>query len=76
MTREEQILEEMVEKLGEHFDTVRIFATTAENAEAAAYTTGTGNFYAQMGQIREWLIMQEERAKVKIRSEALNGDDE
>jgi len=42
--------------LYEHCDSVRIFITTHEGVEGThAFTHGVGNFYAQKGQIDEWL---------------------
>lgn len=55
----------------EHADSVRIFITThtGEKSETSTYTTGLGNFQAQYGQIREWLIRQDERVKIHARSQ-------
>lgn len=69
MTREEEILQRTTVELGEHFDSVRIFVTGSEGRESASGTDGTGNFYAQLGQVREWLLMQDERARDKVRCE-------
>jgi hypothetical protein len=67
MTEKEQ-LKEMVEgcviKLSEHFDSVRIIATRhavdGESNTSAMFDDGAGNFYAQMGSVREWLVIQEQ----------------
>ncbi len=59
-------MEEMVKRrcheLSEHFDTVRIFVTRhrGEDATTEGYSSGVGNFYAQRGQISEWLVKQDE----------------
>lgn len=45
--------------LAEHFDTVRIFVTKhGDDDRTAQYVVGRGNFYAQLGQIMEWLSIQ------------------
>lgn len=48
--------------LMEHFDSVRIFVTRHDGSEAntACYETGGGNFYAQLGQVTEWLAIQDQ----------------
>lgn len=52
--------------LSEHFDSVRIFVTAHDggNAETQSCDSGYGNLYAQLGQIREWLIFQDTYARV------------
>lgn len=50
-------------ELGEHFESVRIFVTRAapeEHHDTQAIDHGTGNFYAQLGQIQEWLAIQDQ----------------
>ncbi len=52
--------------LGEHFDSVHIFATRHEPAEAKGTITfndGVGNWYARYGQIREWLLQADESSR-------------
>ncbi len=60
-------LERHVAQLGERFDTIRIFATTHSGSETFSSTSGGGNLYAQLGQVREWLIRQDEMAKCNAR---------
>lgn len=58
------------EALGEHFDSVMIFATRHEPAEHQGTLTfrwGSGNWYARYGHVREWLIREEEAMKVGVR---------
>lgn len=54
-----------VATLSEHFDSVRIFVTlhNGGESETASYETGGGNFYAQLGQVQEWLCIQEQFQK-------------
>ncbi len=71
MTDEERAaLQSMVEhhasQLAEHFDSVRIFVTrNTEDGEqnTVAVDSGRGNFYAQLGQIHEWLCIQRQYQK-------------
>jgi len=49
--QKEQALERAAEVLGEYFDSVRIFVTDKEESS----TIGTGNFFAQYGQVALWL---------------------
>ena len=57
------ILDECAAKLAEHFDSVRIFATKQGDGSMSntlAFDVGRGNFYAQSGQIVEWLRVQDQ----------------
>jgi hypothetical protein len=59
----EKLLQECVDKLSEHCDSVRIFITLPTGdgeSNTAAMDRGSGNFYAQLGQITEWLCIQEQ----------------
>lgn len=58
-------IDESVGKLLEHFDSVRIFVTrqNGERQETESYDTGGGNLYAQLGQIQEWLVFQNQYAR-------------
>lgn len=53
---------DMVAQLMEHSDSVRIFYTkhdgNTENTES--FTVGNGNFHAQYGQIKEWVLRQDQ----------------
>lgn len=44
----------------EHFDSVRIFVTKHDGEKDAtgSFTSGKGNFFAQQGQIAEWMLIQ------------------
>jgi hypothetical protein len=51
--------------LMEHFDSVMIFATEHDGSAEGTRTIcfGRGNMYARIGQVREWLIRQDEISK-------------
>jgi hypothetical protein len=77
MTREETIalVDQCVSKIREHAESVRIFATFETQdgqADTRAYDSGAGNYYAQKGQILEWLEI--ERLRVKRQLEEDEGD--
>lgn len=64
-------IEKVAQVLGEHFDTVQIFATRhepgAKDAGTYRFSAGCGNWYARYGQVREWMLMQDEMAREKAR---------
>lgn len=61
-----------INQLSEHFDAVQIFASRHE-AEiedgTISLNLGSGNWFARYGQVRNWIIKQEERDKEVIRKE-------
>lgn len=64
----EKLITQACDMLSEHASSVRIFVTyQTEDGEAdtAAHTEGRGNFYAQLGQIKEWADRERERARQK-----------
>jgi hypothetical protein len=59
-----------VEQLGEHFDAVQVFATRHEHGiedGTLSFRYGSGNFYARIGQVSEWLEEMNEDARIKSR---------
>lgn len=65
-----KLVKKFCDDLGEHFDTVRIFVTRHEpEMEDGTITIdrGVGNWYAQYGQVKEWMIIQDERAREHTR---------
>lgn len=54
-------LQQACESLGEHFDSIQIFATIHDPDRGNGGTTnaswGSGNWFARKGQIEEWLGM-------------------
>lgn len=62
--------------LGEHFDCCQIFVQRFQHgpdddpeAGTVNINWGSGNYFARSGQIREWIIKQNERAKEDVRKE-------
>lgn len=66
----ERLVNSKINELSEHFDAIRIFVAHRSSAEnTACYTTGRGNFHAQVGQVREWIIRQDEYVREAARAE-------
>lgn len=64
-------------KLSDHFDSVRIFVTmpsVSEGCATACYSVGEGNFYAQQGQIVEWLQRQTARVWIDEKKDSNAGE--
>ncbi len=63
--KDHKIVDEFRERLLEHFDSVRIFVTrhSGEQDATGSYTTGGGHFYAQLGQVNEWMQIQLQQAR-------------
>lgn len=64
------LLDKHCAQLGEHFDTIQIFATRYDeggNTINACY--GAGNWYARLGQVQSWLEKKNEEARVEVRPE-------
>lgn len=59
-----------VAQLLEHFESVRVFVTRSVRGDdgpaSLGGSQGGGNFYAQIGQVREWLVQQDHRARMRI----------
>lgn len=69
----DSMLQEAAERLNEHFDSIRIFATlhVGETNATEAYSASAGNRFASELQIREWVEMLNERT-----TEDIEDDDE
>lgn len=59
-------------QLAEHFEAVRIFVSwSSDDGESTrTYDTGCGNWFAQYGHIRNWLLAEEEEARQAGRDSA------
>ena len=56
-------IQDALDTLGEHFDSVLILATRHEEAGTINIELGTGNVFARLGQVREYLIKQKFHTK-------------
>lgn len=67
-----EMLRQHVNQLGEFFDTVQIFCTRRESFEKSGtshFALGAGNWFARYGQLRNWILEQNEYTKLKIRED-------
>ena len=64
----ERLCEQFIAHVSEHVESVRVFVTWRDGADESSesFTDGGGNHYAQLGQVREWLLIQDEHAKNSI----------
>ena len=60
------LINQHIEQLGEHFETVQIFVTIKDTTGdgTAHVNRGTGNYFARYGQVQLWLAA-EQAAHVK-----------
>ena len=74
-----EMIEVHVSQIREHVDSVVIFCTM-ENDDGTGTThrveVGAGNAFAQTGQVAEWLLMEEERARQSVRRQMDEEEDE
>lgn len=65
----------MSNQLIEHCDSVRIICTVGREDGASQYVSrGVGNWYAQYGSVREWLLREEEIMRMDEREEREGGE--
>jgi len=66
----EELVDNHVYQLMEHFDAVQIFVSRNERAGKEVVTVscsrGAGNIHARIGHVREYLIMQGQRARNEV----------
>lgn len=61
-----------VETLSEFFDTCQIFCTRHESGEMDGTVNvkqGVGNWFARYGQVKEWVLIEEEVSRSKVRKD-------
>jgi len=60
-------IEDMCTELHKYSDSVRIFVNFYDErtGETHSITSGTGNYFAQFGHVKEWVKIQEEGSNVK-----------
>ncbi len=69
---EMDLLKQHANQLAEHFDTVQIFVTRHAAGELDGTVNanwGAGNWCARYGQIRNWMIKQDERTRMEVQDE-------
>lgn len=55
----------------EHFDSVQVFATRhdPEQGGTVQFQIGKGNWFARFGQVREWMVYEEQKVKKTVRGD-------
>ena len=79
----DKIMERALHELGEHCESVRIFASYKSEecgAEVGTINMGAGNILISRAQIREWLQEQDayidERKRVLVRRDMVDNEDD
>lgn len=57
----EGVVNKAVHELMAHFDNVQIFVTRVDDGETMGYASGSGNYYARIGHVTQWLDRQSDR---------------
>lgn len=62
-------LQKAIDTLGEFYDAVQIFANRHEPEHGGTIfsSRGVGNWYSRYGQVKTWIISEEERTKEDLR---------
>lgn len=66
-----KILTENCNRLMEHFDSVHIFASAEHVDGSISVHIGKGNWYTRFGQIKEWIIREEQRCRNDLEDEGM-----
>lgn len=68
---DKQRINAALDQLGEHYDAVQIFCSRHESGEEGGsihFSFGCGNWFARYGQIRNWLVAEEEGTRIHVRA--------
>lgn len=70
---QEIVIDECLNKLAEHYDCVQIFASRHDVDDNEKKTLGSdrgkGNWFARYGQVKEWVIREEEATRINTRKD-------
>ena len=64
------LVQQHVDQLMDHFDSVQVFVTRhmpAEHDGTVSINLGAGNWFTRRGQTREWVLVEDERARMPAR---------
>lgn len=64
------LIQQSLDVLGEHFDSVQVFVTKHDQGQSdgtVCINLGAGNWYARYGQVKEWMVKQDEEARKHVR---------
>lgn len=62
-----KLVEQSMNVLREHFDTVQIFASRQDEDGTVNATQGVGNWFARYGQVKDWIHRSEENTRIEAR---------
>lgn len=65
------IMNQVMALLGEHYDSVQVFVTRHDQGGAGGtvnIAVGSGNWFARLGQVYEWIKKVEERQRMEERA--------
>lgn len=70
-------IDKALQTLSEFFDTVQIHATRYDSAsgQTCRIDKGTGNWFARYGQIKAWVVREDESFRVETRNDARGEND-
>ena len=70
------VIDAAIDTLTCHFENITIFASRHDPSTGNTLSTwrGRGNWHARHGHVREWLIKQDEQARIEMRAEAGEGE--
>lgn len=68
-----ELIDKCIAMIGEHCTSVRLVAVLPAEGGSTIYTIGNGDFYSQIGAVKEFIIRQDEFSKIRTREDA--GDD-
>jgi len=63
---QQKIIQQAVDQLREHFDSVTILVTKDEVDRTTNAVGGGGDFFARYGMIKHWLMREEEKTKREV----------
>jgi hypothetical protein len=71
-----QLLDRAITMLSEHFDNIQILASSIdENGDTLSFQRGRGNWHARLGQMRAFLICQDESYREQERINLREGNE-
>ena len=62
-----KLVEQSMNVLREHFDTVQIFVSRKDEDGTVNATQGVGNWFACYGQVKDWIHRSEENTRIEAR---------
>lgn len=72
-SKELEMVRQHVEKLGEFFESVSIFATYHEEGGQRGtihINMGCGNYFARIGHVKDWIIKEDEATRLGQRKDS------